>query len=94
MTDFVEHENIRMEVFDLDNLPDSVIYKLPELEFTYSPVKFGIGEYLDIEYYERRFERAYPGLLQQFPMLYYMVEEWHEKATKLTPLDEILAKQQ
>jgi hypothetical protein len=94
MTDFIEQENIRMELLDIDNLPDSLIYKLPEAEFTYSPERFGIGEYLNIEYYERRFERAFPGLLQQFPMMYYMVEEWHANATKRTPLEEILAKQQ
>ena len=94
MTDFIEQENIRMEILDIDNLPDSLIYKLPEAEFTYSPERFGIGEYLNIEYYERRFERAFPGLLQQFPMMYYMVEEWHANATKRTPLEEILAKQQ
>lgn len=93
MSEFTE-ENIRMEIFDVDNIPDSLIYKLPEVEFTYSPEKFGINEYLNIEYYERRFERAFPGLLQQFPMMYYMVEEWHAKATQLTPLEEILAKQQ
>jgi hypothetical protein len=94
MTDFIEQENIRMELLDIDNLPDSLIYKLPEAEFTYSPERFGIGEYLNIEYYESRFERAFPGLLQQFPMMYYMVEEWHANATKRTPLEEILAKQQ
>ena len=88
MADFIE-ENIRIETIDLDNLPDSLIFKLPEVEFTFSAEKFGIDEHLHIEYYEQRFERAYPGLLNQFPCLYYMVEEMMEKATKLTPLEEI-----
>jgi hypothetical protein len=88
MSDFVE-ENERTIYLDLEELPDSLIYKLEEREFTYSPEKFGVGEHLSIEYYEQRFEKAYPGLLQQFPMLYYLVEEWHQKATQLTPLEEI-----
>ncbi len=88
MSDFVE-ENERTIYLDLEELPDSLIYKLEEREFIYSPEKFGVGEYLSIEYYEQRFEKAYPGLLQQFPMLYYLVEEWHQKATQLTPLEEI-----
>jgi len=89
MSDFIEEENVREVSFDLENLPDSLIYKLEEVEFTFNPEKFGVGEYLSIEYYEQRFEKAYPGLLQQFPMLYYLVEDWHQKATQLTPLEEI-----
>ena len=88
MSDFIE-ENERTIYLDLEDLPDSLIYKLEEVEFTYSPEKFGVGEYLSIEYYEQRFEKAYPGLLQQFPMLYYLVEDWQKKATQLTPLEEI-----
>jgi hypothetical protein len=88
MTEFVE-ENSRTIDFDIEDIPDSLIYKLPEVEFTYGPERFGVGEYLNIEYYERLFERKHPGLLQQFPCLYYMVEDWHREATKKTPLDEI-----
>lgn len=88
MSDFVE-ENVREVEFDLEDLPDSLIYKLPEAEFTYSCEKFGVNEHLNIEFYEQRFERAFPGLLNQFPMLYYIVEEWHAEATKLTPLEHI-----
>jgi hypothetical protein len=88
MSDFIE-ENERTIYLDLEDLPDSLIYKLEEVEFTYSPEKFGVGEYLSIEYYEQRFEKAFPGLINQFPMLYYLVEEWHQKATQLTPLEEI-----
>jgi hypothetical protein len=51
-----------------------------------------VNEHLHIEYYERMFEKAFPGLLQQFPCLYYMVEEWRDNAIKKTPLEEILAK--
>jgi len=53
MTDFIE-ENIRDEMIDLDDLPDSLIYKLPEIEFTFSAEKFGVNEHLHIEYYEQR----------------------------------------
>lgn len=91
MADFVE-ENVRTEMIDLADLPDSLIYKLPEIEYTYSPLRFGIGEWQTIEYYEQRFEKAYPGLLSQFACLYYMVEEWRAEATKRTPLEEILSK--
>jgi hypothetical protein len=91
MTEFIE-ENIQDVEFDLDNIPDSLIYKLPEMEFTYSCEKFGVNEHLHIEYYERMFERAFPGLLQQFPCLYYMVEDLHATASKKTPLEDILAK--
>ena len=89
MSDFIEEENVREVSFDLENLPSCLTYKLEEVEFTFSPEKFGIDEYLSIEYYEQRFEKAYPGLLQQFPMLYYMVEDWQKEATQLTPLEEI-----
>ena len=71
MSDFIEEENVREVSFDLENLPDCLIYKL------------------SMEYYEQRFEKAYPGLLQQFPMLYYMVVDWHKEATQRTPLEEI-----
>ena len=88
MSDLVG-ENVREFEFDLEDLPDSLIYKLPEAEFTYSCERFGVNEHLNIEFYEKRFERAFPGLLSQFPCLYYMVEEWHAEATKLTPLEHI-----
>lgn len=91
MADFVE-ENVRTEMIDLADLPESLIYKLPEIEYTYSSLRFGVGQWQTIEYYEERFEKAYPGLLSQFACLYYMVEEWHAAATKRTPLEEILSK--
>jgi hypothetical protein len=94
MSDFAEKENERTFFIDLEELPESLTYKLPEADFTYSRQKFGIDEYLKIEYYEAKFERAFPGLLQQFPCLYYMVEEWYTEATRRTPLDEIEAKKQ
>jgi len=93
MSDFVI-EDEREYVIDLENLPDSLVYKLIEADFTFGPERFGVNEHLHIEYYERLFERAFPGLLQQFPSLYYMVEEWHREATKRTPLEEILAKKE
>ena len=89
----IVEENERTEMINLEELPDHLIFKLPEVEYTYSCEKFGVNEHLHIEYYEARFHKAYPGLLQQFPCLYYLVEEWHAEATKRTPLEEILAKQ-
>lgn len=88
MSDFVE-ENERIIHLDLAELPNSLVYKLEEIEYTFNPLKFGFDEYLSIEYYEKRFELAHPGLLDQFPCLYYMVEEWHAKAIERTPLEEI-----
>ena len=95
MSDFVaEEENVREIEINLEELPENLIFKLPEVEWTFRPEKFAVGEYLHIEYYERRFEKCFPGLLQQFPMLYYMVEEWHAEAIKRTPLEEILMKKE
>jgi hypothetical protein len=68
MSDFAEKENERTVYVNLEDLPDSLVYKLPEANFTYGPERFGVGEYLNIEYYEQKFERAFPGLLQQFPI--------------------------
>ncbi len=93
MSEFVE-ENVREIFFDLENLPNSLVFALPENNFTYTPNMFAINEHLNIEYYEKRFERAFPGLLDQFPCLYYMVEEWRDKAIQKTPLEEILAKKE
>lgn len=93
MSDFIE-ENSREIDFNIEEIPESLIYKLPEVEFTYSPIRFGVGEYLEIEYYERLFEQKNPGLLHQFPMLYYLVEEWYAEATKMTPLEHIEARKQ
>jgi hypothetical protein len=87
MSEFTE-ENSRDVTIDISPL----ICKLPEIEFTYGPERFGVGMHLNIEYYERLFEQKHPGLLNQFPCLYYMVEEWFEEATKLTPLEHIEAR--
>jgi hypothetical protein len=87
-----EIENERTIYIDLEDLPDSMIYRLPEVEYTYSGLAFGFGEFQQLEYYENMFEKAFPGLLQQFPCLYYMVEDWHHTANLKTPLEEIEAK--
>jgi hypothetical protein len=92
MSDFEQRENEREVNIDLENLPSSLTYKLEDAEFTYSPLKFGIGERYTIEYYEQMFEKAFPGLLQQFPMLYYMVEEWRDQASQKTPLEHLEAR--
>jgi hypothetical protein len=91
MADFVK-ENEREFIIDLENLPSCLTYKLEDAEFTYSPLKFGIGERYTIEYYEKMFDKAFPGLLQQFPCLYYMVEEWRDEAIKKTPLEHLEAR--
>jgi hypothetical protein len=88
MSDFIE-ENERVEMINLEALPDSLIFKIPENEFTYSCEKFGVNQHLNIEFWEKRFERAFPGLLVQFPCLYYMVEDMMKEGTKRTPLEEI-----
>jgi len=92
MADFEERENEREVFIDLENLPSSLTYKLEDVEYTYSPLKFGIGECYTMEYYERMFDRAFPGLLQQFPCLYYMVEDWRDQAIQKTPLEHIEAR--
>ena len=88
MSDFIE-ENERIEMINLEALPDSLIFKIPEIEFTYNCEKFGVNQHLNIEFWEKRFERIFPGLLAQFPCLYYMVEEMMQEGIKRTPLEEI-----
>lgn len=88
MTEFLsetKEENIREVSFDLDNLPYSLIYKLEEVEFTFSAVRFGM-DWKEIEYYHNRIPA---GLIEQFPCLSYMLEDYWREATKLTPLEEI-----
>lgn len=88
MSDFIE-KNERVEMINLEALPDSLIFKIPEIEFTYSCERFGVNQHLNIEFWEKRFERAFPGLLAQFPCLYYIVEEMMQEGIKRTPLEEI-----
>lgn len=85
LTETVE-ENVREVFIDLEDLPSSLIYKLEEVEFTFTGAKFGFDEWKQIEYYERRMP---PGLLDQFPCLIYMLEDYWKEATKMTPLEEI-----
>ena len=87
-----EIEKERTIYLNLEDLPDSLIYKLPEEEFTHSGLRFGFGEFQQLDWYENMFNKAFPGLLKQFPCLYYLVEEWHHKANHMTPLEEIEAK--
>ncbi len=85
----IVEENEKTEMINLEDLPDCLIFKLPEIEYTYSCEKFGVNEHLNIEYYERQFEKLFPGLLKQFPCLYYMVENRMEEANQRSPLEEI-----
>jgi len=84
MTEFLK-ENIREVSIDLENIPDSLVYKLEEVEFTYNPVRFGM-DWMDIDYYVRRVPI---GLIEQFPCLSYLLEDYWREATKMTPLQEI-----
>lgn len=79
-------ENVREVFIDLEDLPSSLIYKLEEMEFTFSGAKFGFDEWKQIEYYQHRMP---PGLFDQFPCLIYMLEDYWKEATKMTPLEEI-----
>lgn len=88
MSDFIE-ENVRTEMIDLSDLPDSLTYKLVDADFTYGPERFGINIHHSIEYYEALFEKKHPGLLKQFPMLYYLVEEWYENGISKSPLEHL-----
>jgi hypothetical protein len=76
-------------MINLEDIPESLIFKLPEFEYTYNCDKFGVNQHLKIEFWEQRFERTFPGLLGQFPCLYYMVEDMMKEATKRSPLEEI-----
>lgn len=80
-----EKENIREVFIDLDNLPDSLVYRLEEVEFTYSAARFGMG-WQDMDYYYNRIPK---GLMEQFPCLSYLLEDYWKEATKMTPLEEI-----
>jgi hypothetical protein len=79
-------ENIREVFIDLDELPNELVYRLEEVEFTFSGLRFGFDEWKQIEYYEPRMPK---GLLQQFPCLEYMLTDYWEEATRHTPLEEI-----
>ena len=82
MADFEKHS---CEVsIDLDIM--CKMYRLEDVMFTFTPEKFGINEWMHLEWYERRVPN---GLLQQFPCLYYLVEDIWKEATKMTPLEEI-----
>jgi hypothetical protein len=91
MADFVI-ENEREINIDLDNLPNSLVFKLQGTECDFTPQKFAMEEHRTIEFYERKFEKTFPGLLAQFPMLYYMVEQWFQEASQKTHLEHLEAR--
>jgi hypothetical protein len=92
MTEFLEpnvelvEENIREVLINLDELPNELIYKLEEHEFTFSGSRFGFDEWQQVEYYVNRMPK---GLFEQFPCLEYMLEDYWHQATRHTPLEEI-----
>ena len=75
---------------DLDDLPLSLIYKLEDIEYTFASEKFGFNEWKQLDWYERRMPA---GLLEQWPCLYFMVEDMWRGATQLSPLEEIEMRQ-
>lgn len=79
-------ENIREVFIDLENIPDNLTYKLEEVDFTFSPTKFGFDEWRLIDYYVNRIPT---GLIEQFPCLEYLLEDYWREATKMTPLEEM-----
>jgi hypothetical protein len=91
MSDFLEQqplleENIREVFINLEELPNGLLYKLDDGNFTFSGYKFGFDEWQQVEYYAPRMPK---GLLEQFPCLEYMLTDYWEVATRHTPLDEI-----
>ena len=79
-------EDIREIQLDLNNISDSLIYKLPDMpEFTHSASKFGM-DWQEIDYYKNRIPA---GLIDQFPCLYYLLVDYWKEATSRTPLEEI-----
>lgn len=85
MSDFLQEENVREVFIDLENLPDSLLYKLEEVEFTYSAARFGM-DWMDVNYYTNRIPI---GLIDQFPCLEYLLVDYWKEATSRTPLEEI-----
>jgi hypothetical protein len=91
MTEFLsetKEENIREVFIDLENIPNSMVYRLEEVEFTFSASRFGM-EWQDIDYYRNRIPS---GLIEQFPCLSYLLEDYWREATKMSPLEEIEAR--
>jgi hypothetical protein len=79
-------EDIRHIEIDLNNIPDALIYKLPDMpEFEYNASKFGM-DWQEIDYYKNRIPA---GLIEQFPCLYYLLVDYWKEATSRTPLEEI-----
>jgi hypothetical protein len=85
MTDFLE-DNIREVFINLEDLPNELIYRIEDCEFTFSGAPFGFDEWKQIEYYVPRMPK---GLLEQFPCLEYMLTDYWQEATRHSPLEEI-----
>jgi hypothetical protein len=86
MAEFCNEENVREFLFDLENIPESLTYKLEEPNFTFSGLRFGFDEWKQIDYYVNRVPT---GLIEQFPCLSYLLEDYWKQATRMTPLEEI-----
>ena len=77
--------DVRDIEIDLNNIPDSLIYTIPENETIFTPSKFGM-DWQEIDYYKNRIPA---GLIEQFPCLYYLLVDYWKEATSRTPLEEI-----
>ena len=87
MAEFLSvEENIREVFVDLNDIPISLIYKLEEGLYTFSAARFGFNDWKEKEYY---YHRIPSGLMEQFPCLSYMLDDYWLEATRHTPLEEI-----
>jgi len=82
----MEEENIRyVEIENINN-----IFKFVKLEDDepMEPIstRFGFDEWKQIDYYRNRIPK---GLIEQWPCLYYLLENYWQEAIKKTPLQEI-----
>jgi hypothetical protein len=82
----MEEENVRMvEIENINNIFSFIKIEDDEPD---EPIiiKFGFDEWKQIDYYKNRIPE---GLLEQWPCLFYMLENYWQEAIKKTPLQEI-----
>lgn len=82
----MEEENIRIvEIENINNIFSFI--KIEDNEpLENISIKFGFDEWKEIDYYVNRIPS---GLIEQFPCLYYLLEDYWKEAIKKTPLEEI-----
>ena len=84
LVSFLETDVRDIEI-DLNNITNSFIYSIPEIETIFTPSKFGM-DWQYIDYYKNRIPA---GLIEQFPCLYYLLVDYWKEATSRTPLEEL-----